>query len=92
MRITLGALVLLFVVLQYGIWLGDFGFIRLNSLNQAVVDQERDNARLQERNRRLEAEVVDLKRGTAALEERARTQWGMIKEDETFYQVLEPEQ
>ncbi len=92
MRIVLAILVLLFLVLQYGIWLGDFGYIRLNQLNDAVVEQGRENADLERRNQRLEGEVVDLKQGTAALEERARSQLGMIKEDETFYQVLKPQE
>jgi hypothetical protein len=33
--------------------------------------------------------VRDLKQGTAAIEERARSELGMIKRDEVFYQILE---
>lgn len=91
MRVVLASLVLLFVVLQYTIWLGDFGYVRLNQLQSAVDGQEQVNQGLAQRNQRLQAEVIDLKQGTAALEERARSQLGMIKEDETFYQVIEPE-
>ena len=91
MRIVFGLLLVLFVALQYGIWLGDFGYLRLNLLNQAVVEQEQRNIQLEQRNQKLQAEVIDLKQGTAALEERARSQLGMIKENETFYQVLKPE-
>lgn len=92
MRIVLGILGLLFVVLQYNVWLGDFGYVRLHQLKQTVAAQAAENAKLEDRNQRLQAEVVDLKQGTAALEERARLQLGMIKEDETFYQVLKKEQ
>jgi cell division protein FtsB len=33
--------------------------------------------------------VLDLRKGQEAIEERAREELGMIKEDETFFQVLE---
>ena len=40
------------------------------------------------RNQALEAEVADLKSGLDAIEERARTELGMIDENETFYQFV----
>lgn len=83
-------LVLLFLVLQYTVWLGDFGYLRLLQLEGAVSSQQGANNKLEQRNQRLRAEVIDLKQGTAALEERARMQLGMIKEGEVFFQVLEP--
>ena len=90
MRIILASLIVLIVALQYSVWLGDFGYIRLNQLRGTVSSQEHENKLLEQRNLHLQAEVVDLKEGTAALEERARSQLGMIKENETFYQVIEP--
>ena len=45
--------------------------------------------RLQERNRALDAEVMDLKTGIEAIEERARSEMGMIKKDEIYYQVID---
>ena len=89
MRIIAAALIALLLVLQYAVWLGDFGYVRLQRLHAAISSQENVNQQLAQRNRRLQAEVVDLKKGTAALEERARTQLGMIKQGEIFYQVLE---
>jgi cell division protein FtsB len=47
--------------------------------------------KLRQRNRALQAEVLDLKKGLDAVEERARSELGMIKEGEVFYQVVEPE-
>ena len=92
MRIILASLIVLFVALQYSVWLGDFGYIRLNQLRDTVSHQKQENKSLEQRNLHLQAEEVDLKQGTAALEERARSQLGMIKENETFYQVIEPTQ
>jgi cell division protein FtsB len=54
-----------------------------------VVLQEQDNAVLEERNQVLAAEVQDLKSGLDAIEERARSELGMIKEDDTFFQIIE---
>jgi cell division protein FtsB len=45
---------------------------------------------LKQRNEALTAEVQDLKSGKAAIEERARSEQGLIKPGEVFYQVVEP--
>ena len=58
-------------------------------LHRTVVLQEQDNAVLEERNQVLAAEVQDLKSGLDAIEERARSELGMVKEDETFFQIIE---
>ena len=89
MRAALALLVVLLLPLQYMLWLGDFGFVRLAALDRSVATQLDANALLEERNQHLRAEVIDLKRGTAALEERARVQLGMIKPGEVFYQVID---
>ena len=89
MRTVLTSLIVLFVALQYAVWLGDFGYVRLNQLRSTVSFQQDENKNLERRNLLLQAEVVDLKQGIAALEERARSQLGMIKEGEQFYQVIE---
>ncbi len=62
----------------------------VHRLEAAVALQRAENARLEIRNRRLAAEVLDLKEGLEAVEERARTNLGMIGQDEIFYQILEP--
>lgn len=59
------------------------------SIRQQVDAQAKTNAKLRERNQALEAEVRDLKQGLEAIEERARSELGMIKKDEVFYQVVE---
>ena len=78
------------VLLQYPLWFGSGGLLTLWQLQREIDHQRAENARLKERNQALEAEVADLKEGLAAIEERARSELGMVKKGETFYQVIEP--
>ncbi len=79
----------LLLILQYTLWFGNGGLLRVWQLNAMVDSQKVENEQLTERNRALEAEVIDLKQGLEAIEERARSDLGMIKKDETFFQVVE---
>jgi cell division protein FtsB len=54
-----------------------------------VAHQKDENAELAQRNQRLAAEVEDLKTGLDAVEERARSELGMVHEDETYYQIVD---
>lgn len=83
------ALALLLGWLQYRLWLGEGSWGEVNGLQNHVVQQQRENHGLQERNNELAAEVEDLKSGEAAVEERARSELGMIKPGEKFYRVVE---
>ncbi|HEX9474058.1 MAG TPA: cell division protein FtsB [Steroidobacteraceae bacterium] len=82
------ALAAALLLLQYRIWISGDGVGEVLRLRNAVAAQQADNQRLSERNRQLAAEVRDLKQGYTALEERARTDLGMVAENETFFQVL----
>lgn len=88
-KLVLAVLAIMFLGLQYSLWLGDFGLVRYWQLEERVQAQRQVNERLEARNEQLHAEVIDLKHGTDALEERARSQLGMIKEGEEFYQVID---
>ena len=87
------ALTLIFVILiallQYPLWLGKGSWLRVWDLNRQVAAQQEKNTTLKARNDTLDAEVRDLKSGKAAIEERARSELGMIKQDEVFYQVVD---
>jgi cell division protein FtsB len=89
MKWLFAILIILFLVLQYKIWVADGGMPAVYNIGQQVDAQKKINAKLKERNQTLEAEVRDLKQGLEAVEERARSELGMIKEDEIFYQVVE---
>lgn len=82
-------LVLLLVYLQYKLWFGEGSLQDVWQLHQDVEFQRQENIELRERNAALEAEVKDLQQGFDAIEEHAREDLGMVKEGETFYQVVE---
>jgi len=81
--------VVLIVLLQYPLWLGKGSWLRVWDLSRQISQEQEKNNILKARNETLDAEVRDLKSGRAAIEERARTELGMVKKDEVFYQVLE---
>jgi cell division protein FtsB len=87
------ALTLIFVILiallQYPLWLGKGSWLRVWDLSRQIATQQEKNDLLKARNDTLDAEVRDLKSGRAAIEERARSELGMVKKDEVFFQVLE---
>lgn len=91
MRWLLVILILLLLLLQWKLWFGDHSLPAAWRLGEQVERQREENKALRERNARLEAEVDDLKQGLSAVEERARSELGMIREGEIFYQVIEPE-
>ena len=92
MKIILAILIMVLVVLQYDLWLGKGGIGDAVSLHHAIETQRQENVQLRERNQTLAADVQDLKQGLAAIEERARNELGMIRDGETFYQIIEPQQ
>jgi cell division protein FtsB len=79
--------VLLIAALQYPMWLGKGGWLQVRELGQQVEAQQAANETLKARNDALDAEVRDLKTGSEAIEERARSELGMVRSDEVFFQV-----
>jgi cell division protein FtsB len=91
MRALLAILLLILILLQVKMWFGEGGFSDVRRLEQRVEEQAQENEALAQRNRELQAEVEDLRQGLGAVEERARSELGMIKENEEFYQVVPDE-
>ncbi len=89
MRWLLVLLAVLTLALQFRLWSGEGGLPEVWHLERAVEEQRRENRELAERNRALAAEVEDLRRGLDAIEERARSELGMVHEDETFFLVVD---
>lgn len=88
MRLIILCLTALLVLIQYPLWLGKGGWLRVWDLDKQVEQAKKKNDELKARNAKLESEVEDLKQGTGAVEERARYELGMIKQNEVFIQVL----
>lgn len=89
MKGIIAVLAILFVLLQFKLWFGTGSMKDVWRLENAIAKQTAENAHLKERNQALIAEVDDLKQGLEAIEERARSDLGMIKKNETFYQVVD---
>jgi len=80
----------LLLLIQYPLWLGKGGWLRVWELDRQVSQVKANNDKLKERNGKLESEVQDLKKGTDTVEERASLELGMIKKNEIFVQILDP--
>ena len=90
MKIVLAVLIVVLIALQVRLWTGQGGLRDVWRLQQRVAQQKTENAQLRKRNETLSAEVEDLKHGEEAIEERARSELGLLKPGETFYQIVEP--
>jgi cell division protein FtsB len=90
MRLLSLVLAVLLLLIQYPLWLGKGGILRVWEMERQIAAQKQTNAGLQARNSALDAEVRDLKQGLEAIEERARSELGMIRRDEVFFQVIDP--
>lgn len=88
MRALIAILILLLVALQFKLWFGEGSFRDIHNLRERVEAQEARNQSLMQRNRALQAEVEDLRERLDAVEERARSELGLIREGEEFYQVV----
>lgn len=91
MKLIVAILFVLLIWLQYKLWLGDGGIPEVLELEEEIEAVQAEVNTLQERNKALNAEVMDLKKGIEAIEERARSEMGMIKKDEIYYQVIDSE-
>ena len=86
--LTVGLLALI-ALLQYPLWLGKGGWLKVWDYDRQLQQQKEVTRKLEIRNAGLDAEVRDLKQGYDAIEERARFELGMIRQDESFVQIPE---
>lgn len=91
MKILVGILIVLLCLLQYRLWFGDANIAEVQQYKHRIEELKQQAIVFHARNEVLKAEVRDLKQGIEAIEERARQDLGMIKEGETFFQIIEPE-
>lgn len=87
-------LIALFCLLQFQLWVGDGSIGQQRQLKQQIAEQEQRILALEERNNKIIREIESLSdnaKGDAGLEERARSDLGMIEENEIFYMVIDEE-
>lgn len=82
-------LAFLLCFLQYKLWFGSGSLNEVRQLEDTRLALIDENSELAERNESLTAEVMDLKHGKDAVEERARSEMGMVRSDEYFYQIID---
>ena len=88
MRVVTLILVALILLLQYPLWLGKGGWFKVWEMSRQVEAKKKINEQTQARNAAVDVEVRDLKQGTEAIEERARSELGMVKRGEVFFQIV----
>ncbi len=88
MRLIIYSMLGLLIVIQYPLWFGKGGWLKVYELERQLEAQKEKNAALEIRNNKLAGDVKDLKEGKLAIEERARSEHGMIKEGEYFVQIV----
>jgi cell division protein FtsB len=88
-RFVILLLVTLVLLLQYRLWFGRGSLSEVEHFAEIKQSKLEENQKLEVRNQSLAAEVLDLKQGLEAIEERARSEMGMIKNNETFYQIID---
>lgn len=88
MKILIASLVVVLAFLQYELWFSDNGVRQYFALKQAIQIQEKENLSLIQRNQQIAKDIANLKQDRQATEEHARNDLGMVKPDETFYQIV----
>jgi cell division protein FtsB len=81
-RLVAAFLAALLVVLHAQIWFGRGSVGNVAEMRTRLEQLQADNARAQQGNERLAAEVQDLQEGLEIVEEKARSELGMVKPNE----------
>ncbi|HEU0202588.1 MAG TPA: cell division protein FtsB [Burkholderiaceae bacterium] len=90
MRLLVAVLAVLLIGIQWPLWFGKGGWLRVAELQRQIERQQAENAQIVARNAELAAELQSLRAGREAIEERARMQLNMIRDDELFFQLVAP--
>lgn len=86
--LTLIFLAGLLVFLQYRLWFESGGMGDVLRYKKMLKRQTAENALLRKHNDELMAQVQQIQNSQDAAEARARSELGMVKQGETFYQVV----
>ena len=88
MKYLIAVMALLLVILIASLWVGHGSYPAKWQLEKEIADIKASNATQTDLNRQIRAELEDAQSGNAAVEERARSELGMIRSKETFYEVI----
>jgi cell division protein FtsB len=83
-------LLIIFLFLQSKLFFGDSSIFTVLNYSKKIEAKQRELAKLENRNNALMHNISYIKHNVVAIEELARYELGMIKENETYYQVVEP--
>ena len=89
--VVLVLLIVMFLSLQYALWGGRQNAVDLLHLRDQLDSLNVENRDLEQRNNRLHADIIDIKSRLGAIESQARYELGLIKEGETYYQIVRPD-
>ncbi|WP_096084637.1 cell division protein FtsB [Agaribacterium haliotis] len=92
MKILSLVLLILLLLTQYRLWVGEGSIAHVSELKRNIAKQEAENQRLKAQNQNLALEVEALRSGLDAVEARAREELGLIKKGETFFLFIDPEE
>ncbi|MCH1556108.1 MAG: septum formation initiator family protein [Pseudomonadales bacterium] len=88
-KVVFAVLLLIGFYLQFRLWTGEGSYAHVAALQDQLTQRVNSNNVKATRNRQLRAEIIDLRQGLDAIEERARTEFGLIKKDETFILLID---
>jgi len=91
LKTVFAVLIALLLVLQYRLWVGEGSLAEVRALKRQLAAQQQELEALRQNNQALRAEVQSLKSDDAAIEGRARSELGLIREGETYFQLIKPE-
>jgi len=74
--------------LLYKFTQSDTSYSKYNHLKNEIIELEKENTKFLEKIKVLKAKIENLKTGLSVIEEKARNELGLIKEKETFFQIL----
>jgi len=92
MRWLMIILLFILLLLQFRLWFGEGSILQKSQLDQELAAQQAENEDLKRRNKLIAKEVESLKNNLDAIEEKARKDLGMIKDNETFYLIIDKEE
>ena len=86
-RLVTAALIALLLVLHAQLWFGRGSVPNVAKMVRELEAQKQHNAQAAQANERLEAEINDLREGLEIVEEKARSELGMVKNNEIYVQI-----